>query len=159
VTGEGGIRRRTLYACALPALMLCAVPLPRVLDLLRPDLLLLVVVWFALMAPRSGGLMFAWSAGLALDAFRGILLGEHALAFVAIAYLVHRFHLRVRMFPLIHQSLVVLSLLWLYQFLLFWIDGVAGQPVTDWVRWLPVLTGAACWPVLAGLLGRVAARN
>jgi rod shape-determining protein MreD len=151
--------RFRLYGFALAALMLSAIPLPHALDLLRPDFLLLIVIWFALTAPRAGGLLFAWSAGLALDAFRGIVLGENALAFVAVAYLVHRFHLRVRMFPLAHQSLVVLSLLWLYQFLLFWIDGVTGHPVTDWARWLPVLTGTLLWPVLAGMMGRFTSRS
>ena len=156
---DATIRRRSLYLAAVPALALGAVPLPHVLDLLRPDFLLLVVIWFALLAPRSGGLLFAWAAGLALDAFRGVLLGENALAFVVVAYLVHRFHLRVRMFPLAHQSLVVLSLLWIYQFLRFWVDGVAGEPVTDWARWLPVFSGALLWPLLTGLLGRLARRG
>ena len=159
MTGAPRYIRFRLYGFALAALVLSAIPLPHALDLLRPDFLLLIEIWFALTAPRSGGLLFAWSAGLALDAFRGIVLGENALAFVAVAYLVHRFHLRVRMFPLAHQSLVVLSLLWLYQFLLFWIDGVTGHPVTDWARWLPVLTGTLLWPVLAGMMGRLTSRS
>jgi rod shape-determining protein MreD len=151
--------RLMLYAVALAALVLSAVPLPHVLDLLRPDFLLLTVVWFALMMPRAGGLAFAWTAGLALDAFHGIMLGESALAFVVVAFIVHRFHLRMRMYHLSQQSLVVFGLLFLYQFLLFWIDGVAGHPVTAWVRWLPVLTGALFWPVMTGLMGRVVSRS
>jgi rod shape-determining protein MreD len=150
--------RPLLYACAIVGLLLSVLPMPRVLEWIRPDFLLLVVIWFALMAPRAGGLLFAFAAGLMLDAFRGVVLGQHALAFVVVAYLVHRFHLRVRMFTLLQQSLFVLSLLWLYQFLLFWIDGVTGHPVTDWARWLPVLTGAALWPVLTGFLGRFLTR-
>ena len=151
--------RLTLYATAFAALVLSAIPLPRVIDALRPDFLLLVVIWFAIMMPRAGGLLFAWCCGLVLDAFRGVVLGENALAFVAVAYLAHRFHLRVRMFPLTHQSLVVLSMLWIYQFLLFWIDGVTGHPLTDWARWLPAITGAALWPVWTGLLGRFTSRG
>ena len=156
---ESRSARLHLYGTALAGLTLSAVPLPHLLDVLRPDFLLLVVVWFALMLPRTGGLLFAWCAGLALDAFRGVVLGQNALAFVVVAYLVHRFHLRVRMFPLLHQSLVVLSLLWLYQFILFWIDGVTGHPLTDWVRWLPVITGALLWPVLAGFMGHLLSRS
>ncbi len=151
--------RLTLVICSLLGLLLCGLPLPRALDVLRPDLLLLVVIWFALMMPRTGGLVYAWIAGLSLDAFRGIVLGQNALAFVMVAYLVHRFHLRIRMFPLLHQSLVVMSLLWVYQFTLFWIDGVTGHPLTDWARWLPALTGALLWPVFTGLLGRITARG
>ena len=91
--------RWPIYLCSLAALLLSAVPLPHWLDLLRPDFLLLVIIWFAVMMPRSGGLLFAWICGLALDSFRGQILGENALAFVAVAYLAHRFHLRMRMFP------------------------------------------------------------
>jgi len=149
--------RVPLYVAALVALLASAVPLPHWLDLLRPDFLLLVVIWFAILVPRAGGLAFAWMAGLALDAFRGEILGQNALAFVAVAYLAHRFHLRVRMFPITHQSLVVFMLLFIYQLLLFSIDGFSGHPLTDWARWLPVLTGALIWPVLDGVLGRFAA--
>ncbi|MEI8297533.1 MAG: rod shape-determining protein MreD [Pseudomonadota bacterium] len=151
--------RLTLIVSSLLALLLCGLPLPRAVDALRPDLLLLVVIWFALMKPRAGGLVYAWLAGLSLDAFRGIVLGQNALAFVMIAFLVHRFHLRVRMFPLRQQSLFVMSLLWLYQFTLFWVDGVTGHPLTDWARWLPALTGTLLWPVFAGLMDRITARG
>jgi rod shape-determining protein MreD len=151
--------RIALVVSSVVALVLTGLPLPWTLDVLRPDLLLLVVIWFALTRPRTAGLLYAWSAGLVLDAFRGIILGENALAFVMIAYLVHRLHLQVRMFPLRQQSLVVMSLLWLYQFTLFWIDGVSGHPLTDWIRWLPVLTGALIWPLVTGLMRRLVARG
>ena len=155
------IRSPRLFAAtsAFLGLVLSAIPLPHALDLLRPDFLLLVVIWFALTSPRSGGLMYAWVAGLSLDAFRGLMLGENALAFVVVAYLVHRLHLRMRMFPLLHQSLVVMSLLWLYQFIVFWVDGVTGHPVTSLLRWLPALTGAALWPVVAGIFDRFQIRH
>ncbi len=154
----GRAARWPIYVCSLTALLLSAVPLPHWLDLVRPDFLLLVLIWFAVMLPRSGGLLFAWLCGLALDSFRGQILGENALAFVAVAYLAHRFHLRMRMFPLTHQSLVVFLLLAVYQFLLFWIDGVTGHPLNDWTRSLPAITGALLWPAVTGLLGRFASR-
>ena len=157
--GDAKSPRLMLLVVALVALVLSAVPLPHVLDLLRPDFLLLTVIWFALMLPRAGGLLSAWMAGVALDAFHGVVLGENALAFVVVAFFVHRFHLRMRMYPLSQQTLVVFVLLLLYQFLLFWIDGVTGHPLNTWVRWLPVLTGALLWPVLTGFLGRLLTRR
>jgi rod shape-determining protein MreD len=126
---------------------------------IRPDWLLIAVIWFALMSPRSAGLLYAFCWGLLTDAFTGVLLGEHAVGFVVIAYLVHSSHLRMRMFPLLHQSLVVLFLLWFYQFLLFWIDGVSGHPVNDWSRLLPGLMGALCWPLMAGVFTRIVGRR
>ena len=129
----------------LPALLLSAIPLPGWLAALWPDWLLLLLLAFAMHSPRSCGPVTAFGAGLVLDAFRGILLGQHAFVFVVVVWLMHRFRLRVRMFTPLHQAAVVFSLLWVYQFLLFWIDGVSGHPLTTWARWLPVFTGALCW--------------
>ncbi len=129
----------------LPALLLSALPIPGWLALVWPDWLLLLIIGFAFHSPRSCGPVTAFGAGLVLDAFRGILLGQHAFAFVAVVWLVHRFRLRARMFTPLHQSALVLALLWLYQFLLFWIDGLSGHPLTHWGRWLPVVSGALSW--------------
>jgi rod shape-determining protein MreD len=63
------------------------------------------------------------------------------------------------MFTPLHQAAVVFSLLWVYQFLLFWIDGVSGHPLITWARWLPVLTGALCWTWLSAWLERHALRH
>lgn len=159
MNAERGGGRPLLYVSAIVALLLSVLPLPSFVEWLRPDFLLLVVIWFALSSPRAGGLLFAWCCGLALDAFRGVVLGQYALAFVIVAYLVHRFHLRVRMFTLLQQALFVFSLLAFYQFILFWIDGVTGHPLSTWARWLPAVTGALLWPVLAGFMGRFLTRG
>jgi len=143
----------------LAALAASVAPLPEWLGLYRPDFVALTVLWFCLLSPRLLGLSYAWCAGLALDGFRGVLLGEHALTLAVIAYVASKLRLQIRAFPPLQQSAVILALLWLNEFLLFWIDGVAGHPVTDWRRWLAVPVGAACWPLLTGLFARFAARR
>lgn len=148
-----------IAAATLAALLASVLPLPAWLGPLRPDFVALTVLWLTLLSPRLTGLVFAWGAGLALDAFKGVLLGQHALALVVIAYVASKLRLQVRAFPPLQQTAVVLALLWLNEFILFWIDGVAGHPVTDWRRWLSVLVGAACWPLLSGLFARVVARR
>lgn len=134
------------------ALILAIVPLPDAVVAVRPDFLLLVVIYWSLSAPRLAGLMFAWLCGLAIDLLTGVLLGQHALAFLLIAFLTHKFQLRMRIFPIWQQTLTVSMLLALYQFVVFWIDGVIGAPVTTWARWIPVFTGALLWPVLVAVL-------
>jgi rod shape-determining protein MreD len=148
-----------ILAVTLAALLASVLPLPGWLELLRPDFVALAVLWFTLLSPRLTGLFYAWGAGLALDAFKGVLLGQHALAFIVIAYVASKLRLQVRAFPPLQQTAVILALLWLNEFIVFWIDGVAGHPVTDWRRWLSVPVGAACWPLLAGMFARVAARR
>src|SRR6202008_2242255 len=122
-------------------------PLPGWLELMRPDFVALTVLWFTLLSPRLTGLGYAWCAGLALDGFGGVLLGQHALTLTVIAYVAAKLRLQVRAFPPLQQTAVVLAILWLHEFLLFWIDGVAGHPITDWRRWLAVPVGAAGWPL------------
>jgi rod shape-determining protein MreD len=134
------------------ALIFAIMPFPEAIAPAKPHLLLLFVIYWALSAPRVAGLMFAWFCGLAIDLLKGPLLGQHAVAFLLIAFLTHKFQLRMRIFPIYHQTLTVFMLLALYEFLLFWIDGIIGQAVTTWMRWLPVLTGTLLWPVLVAML-------
>ena len=148
-----------IIAVTVAALAATVFPLPGWLELMRPDFVALTVLWFTLLSPRLTGLGYAWCAGLALDAFRGVLLGQHALTLTVIAYVAAKLRLQVRAFPPLQQTAVVLAILWLNEFLLFWIDGVAGHPITDWRRWIAVPAGAACWPLVAGVYERVAARR
>lgn len=143
----------------LLALIFAILPLPGNLEVGRPHLLLLLVIYWALSAPRVAGLMFAWFCGLAIDLLQGPLLGQHAAAFLFVAFLTHKFQLRMRIFPIYHQTLTVFMLLALYEFLLFWIDGIIGQAVTTWMRWLPVFTSTLLWPLLVGVLDTWNRRN
>lgn len=142
---------RILLTSAI-ALLLTIVPLPDVLGYGRPDWLLLLVIYWSLNAPMLAGLTYAWICGLILDALVGTLLGQHALAFVVTAAAAQHFQLRIRVFPVLHQAFVVLMLVALYQFILFWIDGIVGTAVTSWLRWLPAMVGALLWPVLVAVL-------
>jgi rod shape-determining protein MreD len=140
-------------------LILSVLPLPHWLNIARPDFLVIVVLYWSIMVPRAGGLMLAFFAGLLLDAFKGVVLGQHALALCLASYVAIKLHLRVRIFPVLHQALTVFWLLALYQFMLFWIDGMSGHPLTNYARWIPAFTGALLWPVFAGLLGNAYQRT
>lgn len=154
-----GHRNWPLIAALLAAsLAATVVPLPGLLEPLRPNFVALTVLWLCLLSVRTTGLLLAWSAGLMLDALHGLLLGENALALVVIAYIALKMRFRIRAFPVPHQSAVVFGLLALNEFLLFWIDGLAGHPVTAWTRWAPVFTGAALWPLLSAFYLRLASR-
>ncbi len=134
------------------ALIFTIVELPGSIERARPELLLLIVIYWSLSAPRIAGLTFAWLCGLAIDVLTGPIVGQHALAFLLVAFLTHKFQLRMRIFPIWHQTLTVFMLLALYEFLVFWIDGIIGPAITTWTRWLPVLTSALLWPVLVAVL-------
>jgi len=148
------IRRLPMLLSALVALALAVIPLPPAIDAFRPDFLVLVVFYWSIESPRAGGLALAFIAGLSLDVIRGVVLGEHALALTLMAAWAKNLRLRLRVFSMLSQSLTIFALLAGYQFVLFWVDGATGNPVTTFSRWLAPPVGGLCWPLLAGLLSR-----
>ncbi len=140
---------------ALVALSLAVIPLPPVLDMLRPDFLVLVVFYWSIESPRAGGLALAFFAGLALDIIKGVVLGQHALALTLMTAWTIHLRLRLRVFSVLSQCLTIFALLTGYQFILFWVDGATGNPVTNFSRWLAPITGAILWPLVADTLARL----
>jgi len=141
-----------ILASVVAGLVLAIMPLPDVVDPFRPDWLLLFVIYWSLRTPRSAGLAFATVCGLALDVVKGTILGQYALGFLFAGFVTHRLQLRMRIFPIWHQAFTVLMMLGLFQFLTFWIDGITGNAVTTWRRWLPILTGALLWPAVVAVM-------
>lgn len=138
----------------LLALVLSVVPLPDSVVAFRPDWVAVVLLYWSLMQPHRFGLFTALLMGFALDALSGSLLGQHALALLLIVYLAQRFHLRIRVFPASQLTLTAAVLLSLYEFTLFWVDGVAGRTVPLIERWAPVATSAAVWFLMLVFLER-----
>ena len=138
----------------LTTLALASVPLPDAVAPLRPDWVAVVLLYWSLMAPRHFSLMTAFWMGIALDTLTGALLGQNALALLVIVYLAEKFHLRLRVFPLSQLAFTVFLLLGLYEFILFWIDGMAGRSVPLIERWVPPLTGTLVWVALYMLFDR-----
>jgi len=149
------IRRLPMALSALVALALAVLPLPSMLEALRPDFLVLVDFYWSIELPRAGGLTLAFMAGLALDVIHGVVLGQHALALTLMAAWATHLRLRLRVFSMLSQCLTIFALLTGYQFILFWVDGATGNPVTAFGRWLAPVIGALLWPVLAGILRRL----
>jgi rod shape-determining protein MreD len=149
------VQRLPMALSALVALALAVLPLPPEVDALRPDFLVLVVFYWSIESPRAGGLALAFIAGLSLDVIRGVVMGQHALAMVLMAAWATHLRLRLRVFSWVSQSLTIFALLAGYQFVLFWVDGATGNPVTTYSRWLAPVIGGLLWPLLSGLLGRL----
>jgi len=151
-TGDGRSSGLRVTLTVIVALLFSLVPLPEIVEPWRPNLLLLFVIYWSLSAPTIAGLMFAWLCGLATDLLTGTLLGQHAAGFLLVAFFTHKQQLRMRIFPIYHQTLTVFMLLAIYEFLIFWIDGIIGQEVTSWQRWAPVVSGAIFWPIIVAVL-------
>lgn len=136
------------------AMLLTILPLPAVLQPLRPYWVALVLIFWCLETQgliRLGG---AFLAGLALDVLTGSLLGMHALGLVILVYLVTRFRARLRFFPPWQQALSVLALLLNDRIIVLWIVGLRGDPLPSASFWLAPVIGTLFWPWIFLLLDR-----
>ena len=143
----------------LVGLMLSIMPLPDGLRAFRPDWIALLLIFWAMHLPRTWSVGTAWIIGVILDVSYGTLLGQHALALSIIVFVTVRFHLLMRVFPLSQLTATIFALLALYQFLLFWINGVAGVTAPATTYWGPVITGSVVWPFLYMFLSGVRYRS
>jgi rod shape-determining protein MreD len=142
---SSGVSRGRMLLSVLVSLVLTVLPLPPYGDLIRPSFLVVTVLYWAVAAPREGGVGLGWFSGLILDVFQGPVLGEHALALSIVTYATAREHQKIRAKPLFQQSLIILAILAFYEVTVFLIDGWTGHPVTNPLRWIHCATGALIW--------------
>ncbi|HNP35990.1 MAG TPA: rod shape-determining protein MreD [Woeseiaceae bacterium] len=145
-------RHLPVVVTILIALALMMVPLPRGVDVFRPDWVAVLMIFWAFSLPRSYSVGVAFLLGIVIDVAQGTLLGQHALALVAVVYLTVKFHLLMRVFPLLQLMATVFALLALYQFLLFWVNGISNVSAPSVTYWGPVVSGTLLWPILFSFL-------
>ncbi len=142
----------------LGAAALVTLPLPGLVTPFRPPWATMAIIYWIMMWPRHFGVGAACLLGLLLDILQGALLGQHALSLAVVGYLMVRFHLQLRNFPLWQLTMSVFALLAVDAFILFWIDGIAGNPAVGFARWTQVLSGAILWPPVMALMDRIRER-
>jgi len=140
------------------ALMLSIAPMPDWAEAFRPTWVALTLIYWSITLPNKYSVGSAWITGLVLDVAQGTLLGQHALAITLVIYVTVKFHLQLRQFPMLQLTATVFALLALYQFILFWINGVVGVNSPSITYWGPVVSGAIIWPVLNLFLGTIRQR-
>ena len=147
--------RWQVWLVLLTTAALVSLPLPDGLTPYRPPWATLAVIYWIMMWPRLFGLGSAWVVGLMLDILQGELLGQHALAMTVVGYLTLRFHLQIRIFPLWQLTMTVFALLTVEAFIMFWIDGIVGNPPLGVARWTQVILGAILWPPVMAIMDRI----
>ena len=138
--------RWVIVATFVFALLLTALPMPELAATWRPAWVALVLVYWCMAAPERVGVVSGWTAGLFLDVMTGTLLGQHALGLSVVAYIAHRTHRRVRVLPLWRQGITIFVLVFLYQALVLWSNGIRGIPVTAPAYWTSPLVSMLLWP-------------
>jgi len=144
------VRVGTIVASFVGALLLNFLPWPD--TALAPDFVALTLAFWCVRQPRLVGLATAWVLGLLVDAGNGVLLGQHALAYSALAFCAIALSRRILWFEAWGQMLHVLLLLEGAQLVALGVRLVAGAEFPGWSLFAGPLAAAALWPALSWLL-------
>ena len=109
------INLKTVYFTMLAALLLQLLPWAGTGLMLRPEFMLLMLIYWLLRAPHLCNIGTAWTVGLIIDLTSGGLFGQHALAYTIMAYFALSYQRRLTLFKPWQQAGYVFALLLLTQ--------------------------------------------
>lgn len=136
----------------LLALLFSIMPLAEPMLLWRPEWLLLVVIFWALHAPRWIGVWMALWLGLLLDIVMGTPLALHATGMVVAVHLAGMTQSWGGIHSLRATTLLVLGLVAVARLVQFGLQWWIDPGVSFWVLWPGVLASALVWPALMLML-------
>lgn len=142
----------------LLALLLTVMPMPEWARPFRPAWYQLVLIFWVMSLPHRIGIAWAFVLGIFADILTGATLGLHALGMSLLAYLVGQTHLRLRLFPLWQQSLMVLLMLLLERTVSLWGLGLSQEPMPDARYWISPFVSGLLWSWIFILLRDVRRR-
>jgi len=114
----------------------------------RPDVVLLVLLFWALHQPRSIGQGVAFFAGLLMDVSDSMLLGQHALAYVIAVFGAQAFRVRILTFHIPEQTLHMLGVTMLASCVMLALNMLLGADFPGLAYFIaPVVTALLWGPV------------
>jgi rod shape-determining protein MreD len=130
------------------AMLLMLIPIAESLRFARPEWVLMTLIYWAMALPHRVGVGFAWCIGLLMDVLMGGALGIEAFSYAFVIYLILRFHLQLRQYPLWQQALSIMSLV-----LVVNVPAVVmSSNFASWQVLLPALTTTLLWPIIYAFL-------
>ena len=136
-----------MFFSLLGAFVFSALPWSGNWLLARPDLVVVVLIFWTVHEPRSIGQGMAFFMGLLMDVSDSMLLGQHALAYVVAVYGAQTLRHRILTFPLPEQTLHVAGLTLASSLTLLLLNLALGADAPGGIFLLsPVLTAFAWAP-------------
>ena len=130
----------------IAAFVLTIIPLPAFLQVLRPEFVTIVLIYWCIALPGRIGVGIGWTSGLILDVLTDTLLGQHALTLALIAFLAVKLHQQIRVFPVWQQAVTIFVLMTFQATITLWIKGLLSEAPSFSVFMLPAISTAIFWP-------------
>ena len=131
------------------ALLLDIYPLPFEYRILRPQFVLLVVIYWIFILPQGASLLLLLVLGVLQDVISGAPIGQHPLMLMPLAYLCLRSYRRARHFSRWQEVLWVFILVAAAELVAYWVQSLLGRRFSGFEFLLPALASALVWPGVA----------
>jgi len=116
---------------------------------IRPDFVLVGVLFWVLHQPARIGFGTAFFLGLLADFQDGAVFGQHAIAYVISVYLVMFLRLRLLQFDPVRQAAQLFPILLATQLVVLLVGWLAVNPPSGLAMLLPVFSSTALWYLIA----------
>jgi rod shape-determining protein MreD len=142
------VRASQIYLSLLVGGLLYLLPWAGFGLMLRPDFVLLVLLYWLIRAPHLCNIGTAWVMGMLVDLAGGDLFGQHALAYVVAAFVAMIYQRRATLFNSWQQAGYVFMLLVVEQTVLLILKLFGGGELPGWSYFLPSVTGILLWQLV-----------
>lgn len=117
-----------------------------------PDWVALVLIFWCIREPRRVGMFTGFVLGLLVDIGLGAAMGQHALAYVVLAFIANALSRRALWFGTLGQTVQVLPMLLIAQVIMLVVRLIAGAEFPGWTYFLSSITAAMIWGPVSMLL-------
>lgn len=127
------------------ALILNLLPWGGVALLLRPDFVLLVMLYWVVHESRNVGQIWGFAFGIVMDVADSALMGQHALIYVVAIFIAQLIRIRLLHLRLFEQALHIFAILFVAQAIYLALNLAVGRAMSSWLILLSPFIGAALW--------------
>lgn len=138
---------KSIYLSLLLAFVFILLPWSGLALNIRPDFLLLVIIYWLIRAPNLCNVGTAWFVGLFADLATGGIFGQYALAYTITAFFAVTYQRRLVLFNHTQQLFYVFLLLLISQVVLLILKIFSGADLIGWAYFLPSLSGILLWRI------------
>lgn len=149
------LRNYSIALSIIVALVLQIMPMPAIVDLYRPDWVMLVLSYWVLALPNRVNVGVAFITGLILDILLGTSMGVHSFALCLSIYVLAANYQRLRNYSVWQQSVIIGILSALYNLVIFWLQHLLTDIYFMFDYLWPVASSVVMWPWLFWLLRKV----
>lgn len=130
-------------------------PFPGKLALLKPDLVLLLIIFWSSALPGLFGLKSSIGIGLLLDVSKGLLLGQQTIIYSTANYLGSFLNKKLKIYSVMEQMVLILPIVFISKTIFLLIEWQKIETINLYFYTYSSVLTIFCWPLICFYLGNI----